>query len=35
MIIGLMAAALILVISVIAWPWLAYFTSDNEACGGK
>jgi hypothetical protein len=35
MIIGLTALALIIVISIAAWPWVAYLHSDNHASGSK
>ena len=35
MIIGLTALALIIVISIAAWPWVAYLNGDNHASGAK
>ena len=35
MIIGLTALALIIVISIAAWPWMAYLNGDNHSRGNK
>jgi len=35
MIIGLTVLALIIVMGIAAWPWVAHFTSDNTASGAK
>jgi len=35
MIIGLTVLALVVVTGIAAWPWVAYFTSDNTASGRR
>jgi len=35
MIIGLTVLTLIIVTGIAAWPWVAYFTSNNTSSGAR